>query len=237
MALILIVAHPSESYQPIVVALQNAGFATSLVYGTEEALVHVQDDLPALILLEWSPAESESRRLLLELRNQILDDLPVLAIGHGREPSEFVDCLSAGADGFLVRPVRSEELLAYVSALLRRTARFKAALNPGSNQSRLLYHRDLILDPASYSARLGEAHLNLTRSEFKLLALLMNVPGRLYSRADVMRILWHDYHIPGDRSVDNIVLRLRRKLGEYGDDVETVRGIGYRLRRAQTPMT
>ena len=83
--------------------------------------------------------------------------------------------------------------------------------------------------------RLGEAHLNLTRSEFKLLALLMNAPGRLYSRADVMRILWHDYHIPGDRSVDNIVLRLRRKLGDYGEDVETVRGIGYRLRRAQTP--
>jgi DNA-binding response OmpR family regulator len=88
----------------------------------------------------------------------------------------------------------------------------------------------LVLDVENYWVRLGDEALDLSRIEFDLLQLLMRNPNRAFSRAYLLEVIWGADYIGGDRSVDNVILRLRKKLGSLGDAIETVWGMGYRLR-------
>ena len=88
----------------------------------------------------------------------------------------------------------------------------------------------LTLDPAAHQVVLDGAPLDLSPTEFALLQLLLRSPGRAFSRAYLLDTVWQESYIGGDRSVDNVVLRLRKKLGSVGEEIETVWGIGYRLR-------
>ena len=93
----------------------------------------------------------------------------------------------------------------------------------------------LFLEPEAYVATIDGQPLDLTRTEFDLLNLLMRNPGRAFSRAYLLDAVWGENYVAGDRSVDNAVLRLRRKLGAMGDRIETVWGVGYRLEAQERP--
>jgi DNA-binding response OmpR family regulator len=125
------------------------------------------------------------------------------------------------------------ELVARVRALLRRQERLQeqvaAHRAAGSEVLRL---GPLELDPAGHVARLHGAPLDLTRTEFALLHLLLRSRGRAFSREYLRQTVWGEPHVDGDRSVDNAVLRLRKKLGPLGDAIETVWGVGYRFAHA-----
>jgi DNA-binding response OmpR family regulator len=93
-----------------------------------------------------------------------------------------------------------------------------------------LTYGPLRLDPEAYRATLDEEPLDLTRTEFELLHLLLRNPGRAFSRTYLLDMVWGQTYVTGDLSVDNAILRLRRKLGDLGEAIETVWGVGYRLR-------
>jgi DNA-binding response OmpR family regulator len=88
-----------------------------------------------------------------------------------------------------------------------------------------------VLDPDAHTATLDGALLDLSPTEFALLHLLLRSPGRAFSRAYLLDTVWGQSYVGGDRSVDNAVLRLRKKLGALGDEIDTVWGVGYRLRQ------
>ena len=92
----------------------------------------------------------------------------------------------------------------------------------------LTYER-LYLDPQAHPAMLDNIPLELSPTEFRLLHLLLRSPGRAFSRAYLLDTVWGETYVGGDRSVDNTILRLRKKLGALGETIETVWGIGYRL--------
>src|SRR5207253_8010388 len=120
--------------------------------------------------------------------------------------------------------------VARVRALLRRQERLEELLEAKRvDAQKALRLGPLELDQASHTVELNGAPLNLTRTEFGLLELLLRNPGRAYSRAYLHDAVWGDPAVEGDRSVDNSVLRLRKKLGDLGDTIETVWGVGYRL--------
>jgi DNA-binding response OmpR family regulator len=96
----------------------------------------------------------------------------------------------------------------------------------------VLRYETLALDPAGYQATLGGAPLSLTRTEFDLLHLLLRNPGRAFNRTYLLNTIWGEDYVLSDRSVDNTILRLRKKLGPLGEAIETVWGVGYRLRNA-----
>ena len=87
-----------------------------------------------------------------------------------------------------------------------------------------------MLDPAGHRVMLDGAALDLSPTEFELLHLLMRNPGRAFSRNYLLETVWRESYVTGDRSVDNAVLRLRRRLGPVGEAIETVWGVGYRFR-------
>jgi DNA-binding response OmpR family regulator len=147
------------------------------------------------------------------------------------EETDRVIGLEVGADDYLTKPFGTRELVARVRALLRRQERLQELLAADRAEgTATLRLGSLELDPGAHRASLDGTPLDLTRTEFGLLHLLLRNRGRAFSREYLRESVWGEPAIEGDRSVDNAVLRLRKKLGPLGDAIETVWGIGYRLR-------
>jgi DNA-binding response OmpR family regulator len=146
------------------------------------------------------------------------------------EEADRVIGLEVGADDYLTKPFGMRELIARVRALLRRIERVQRILEADRARGEAaITYGPLLLDPDAYRATLDGEPLDLTRTEFELLHLLLRNPGRAFSRSYLLDVVWGETYIAGDRSVDNAILRLRRKLGEWGEAIETVWGVGYRL--------
>ena len=135
--------------------------------------------------------------------------------------------LEVGADDYLPKPFGVRELIARVHALLRRLERIQ---EDQSSVRELIHWQGVTLDTAAYRATLDGQAMDLTHTEFELLHLLVRNPGRVFTRRYLQETVWEQQYLDGDRSVDNAILRLRRKLESYGDAIETVRSVGYRLR-------
>ena len=190
---------------------------------------------PSLIVLDWMLPELDGLAVLRELRdNRAGAATPVIMLTARGDEADRVIGLEVGADDYLTKPFSMRELLARIRALLRRDERLRETLaaDRRSDDASPVDAGPLHLDPAAHTATLEDQPLDLTPQEFTLLHLLARNPGRAFSRSYLLDAVWGIDAMPGDRSVDNAVLRLRRKLGTSDDLIETVWGVGYRFRAA-----
>ena len=184
---------------------------------------------PALVILDWMLPKLDGLEVLRQIRQSA--PTPVLMLTARTEETDRVVGLEVGADDYLTKPFGMRELIARVHALLRRIERVQAIREADREPEReVLRYAGLTLDPQGYEALLEGVSLELTRTEFDLLHLLLRNPGRVFSRNYLLDTVWEQNYIAGDRSVDNAILRLRKKLGPLGEAIETVWGVGYRLR-------
>jgi DNA-binding response OmpR family regulator len=187
---------------------------------------------PALVVLDWMLPKMDGLEVLRHIRQTT--STPVLMLTARGEEADRVIGLELGADDYLAKPFSMREFLARVRALLRRDEQVQQILQADqSGADAPLWHGALYLDPQAHVVMLEDVELDLSPTEFALLHLLMRSPGRAFSRTYLLDTVWGESYIGGDRSVDNTVLRLRKKLGPPGEDIETVWGIGYRLRSAK----
>ena len=164
-------------------------------------------------------------------RLRMTSAVPVLMLTARGEEADRVLGLELGADDYLTKPFSLRELVARVHALLRRIQRVQEIVAADrAADATVLAYGPVRLDPAAYAATLAGTPLELTRTEFDLLRLFLRNPGRAFSRTYLLDTVWGADYVAGDRSVDNAILRLRRKLGPLEDAIETVWGVGYRLR-------
>jgi DNA-binding response OmpR family regulator len=226
MATILLVEDEHYIAKAIRQALEQAGYQTLWVADKTTALdLHAHHRID-LVILDWMLPGFSRLDMLRQTSNT-----PVLVLTSPGEDVDPVVALEAGADAYLAKPYTMGELIARVRALLRRAELAHQIVS--ANREAIGEHvrlGPLHLDLTMHMATLDDVPLALSRTEFALLQLLMFFPERVMSRSYLIEAVWSATYMGGDRSVDNTVLRLRKKLGKLGNIIETVWGIGYRMR-------
>src|SRR5687768_2166023 len=172
----------------------------------------------------------------LEVMQQLRGDpstsqIAVLMLTARREESERIEGLTLGADDYLTKPFSPPELVLRVAAILRRTK------STESEPSDVTEVGSLRIDRTAHRVTVDGRDVELTPTEFKLLTLLAERKGRVQPRTMLLEIVWEAAPDIQTRTVDMHVQRLRAKLGEAGDLIETVRGFGYRLRSGKARVT
>lgn len=229
METILLVEDENDLAQVILRELEYAGYTTVHACDGIAALeMHARHPID-LVILDWMLPHLSGLDVLRRLRQSA--STPVLMLTARGEETDRVIGLEVGADDYLTKPFSMRELIARIRALLRRAELVRQTVNADrAAASETLSFGPLCLNPDTHVATLDNTVLDLSPTEFALLQLLLRSPGRAFSRSYLIETLWSGTYIGGDRSVDNAVLRLRKKLGKLGDAIETVWGIGYRLR-------
>lgn len=230
MSKILVIEDDSELRRLLERELSAAGFQViSAETGEEGIALHVSGS-PDLVILDWMLPGMDGLEVLGIIRKSATT--PVMMLTARGEEVDRVIGLELGADDYLPKPFGIRELLARVRALLRRAELVQATIRSDrEKQVESISYGDLTLDPAAHTVLLRGGRVDLSNTEFELLHLFLRNRGRAFSRAYLLETIWDVREIPGDRSVDNAILRLRRKLGEAGSSIETVWGIGYRLKK------
>jgi DNA-binding response OmpR family regulator len=225
MTTILVVEDHLEMQSLIQRELKNAGYQVITASDGLECLSVFERAKPDLLILDWMLPQLDGLEVIRRIRQT--SALPILMLTARGDESDRVIGLEVGADDYLSKPFGMRELLARVHALLRRLERIQ---EDQSSKQELIQWQGVVLDTGAYTAMLDGQLMDLTHTEFELLHLLIRNPGRVFTRRYLQESIWDQRYLEGDRSVDNAILRLRRKLGPYGDAVETVRSVGYRLR-------
>jgi DNA-binding response OmpR family regulator len=203
------------------------GYRVETALDGTAGLASARDNPPDLVILDWMLPRLDGLEVLRRLRQAA--PTPVLMLTARDEEADRVLGLEVGADDYLTKPFSMRELLARVRAQFRRAELIEQTLHADrSADSGPVRHGPLYLDPEGYLVTLDGHPLDLTRTEFLLLHLLLRNPGRAFSRDYLLDAVWGQGYVEGDRSVDNAVLRLRKKLGALAEAIETVWGIGYR---------
>jgi DNA-binding response OmpR family regulator len=228
---ILIVEDEKELAELVRDHLVAAGHSVA-VAGDGATALRLLETRPAdLVILDWMLPGLDGLEVCRRIRARSMT--PILMLTARAEEVDRVLGLEVGADDYLTKPFSMRELLARARALLRRVE-LMSQQTPGEGEQTLasaaLVVGDLRIDVAGRTATLSGAPLELTPKEFDLLHLLARQPGRVYSREYLLQRIWGLDYGGVDRAVDAHVVRLRKKLGPFGERVVTVWGVGYKLR-------
>lgn len=229
MASVLLVEDTVELAQVIMRELQQTGYQVFHAVDAPTGLKLNHQHSPDLIILDWMLPGMDGIEMLQQIRRTAAT--PVLMLTARSEEIDRVVGLEVGADDYLTKPFSMRELLARVRAMLRRLELMRQMLNTDRTAVDVLQHEGLILEPQNFLATLDGAALELSQTEFNLLHLLVRNPGRAFSRLYLLDTIWGEVYTEGDRAVDSAIVRLRKKLGDLSEAIETVRGVGYRWRR------
>jgi DNA-binding response OmpR family regulator len=228
MTTILLVEDAHELAQVVARELEANGYQVARASDGEQALRLFASLAPSLVILDWMLPGMDGLEVLRRLRTSA--PTPVLMLTARGEETDRVVGLELGADDYLTKPFSMRELIARVRAQLRRAEMMRQVMQAdATGGGAALTYGALHLDPSAHRATLNQEPLDLSPSEFALLHLLLRSPGRAFSRTYLLDTVWGETYVGGDRSVDNTVLRLRKKLGALGEAIETVWGVGYRL--------
>lgn len=179
--------------------------------------------VPDLILLDVMLPDIDGLTVCRNLRNTpALAETPIIMLTAKGEEDDVVLGLEMGADDYITKPYSSKVLAARIAVQLRKRG-------VGEREFRKIIQGALTIDMDSHSAEIGGRPLMLTADEFKTLALLAGNPGRVFTRNQIIRKVKGDNYSVTARAIDMQMVNLRRKLGEWADRIETVRGVGYRF--------
>jgi two-component system alkaline phosphatase synthesis response regulator PhoP len=220
--LVMVIEDEREIRDLIRYNLERAGYRVAAIADGEEGLKRLFASRPDALVLDLMLPGRSGLEVLKEVRGEAATrDLPVLVLTARSTEMDKLLGFEYGADDYLTKPFSPRELIARIKALLRR-ARPGAAVG-------VLEAGGLRVDTLAHDAVFKGKRLTLTRREFDLLAFLVQNPGRVYSREELLRKVWGYDYVGETRTVDVHVRRLRAKLGEQNRLIETVTGVGYRF--------
>lgn len=226
---ILIVEDESDIRELMMLHLTRAGYECTGLQDASQALEYIRSGEIKLAIVDWMLPDVSGLELIRQLRRvQTSDRLGVLMVTAKGEPSDVILGLEVGADDYLIKPFDVQVLTARVRALMRRITTKQATQQPESRS--VLTMGKLKLDTESFEATLSGEKVHLTKSEFILLKVMLENRGKVLSRDQLMEHIQGEGVNTVDRVIDTHVFGLRKKIGPVADHIETVRGIGYRVK-------
>ncbi len=204
--------------------LEAEGFRVQVVQRGDEAEIAIAEDAPDLIVLDWMLPGLSGLELCRRLRaGRTQRNIPILMLTARTEEADRVRGLTTGADDYVVKPFSVPELMARIRAILRRT-------NPERLADALIVD-DILLDREAHRVTRNGREVRLGPTEFRLLEYLMENPGRVFSRSQLLDGVWGRDVYVDERTVDVHIGRLRKAInrGKEKDPIRTVRGAGYAI--------
>jgi two-component system, OmpR family, phosphate regulon response regulator PhoB len=221
---ILVVEDEAALQELLAYNLERAGFTVEQAYDADEARTLIAEQTPDLVLLDWMLPYMSGLELCRQLRRQpATANLPVIMLTARVEERDRLHGLDIGADDYVTKPFSVDELIARVRAVLRR-------IRPAF-ASEVLHFADLSMDLMGYRVARNGREVHLSPTEFRLLRQLLESPGRVFSRSQLLDLVWGRDQDIELRTVDATIRRLRRALNAQGepDLLRTVRATGYAL--------
>ena len=223
---ILVVDDEEDLLELVRYNLTKEGYRVDCVGSGEEALKSARRDPPDLIVLDLMLPSVDGLEVCRRLKSEAKTrDVPVVMLTAKGEEADMIAGLERGADDYIAKPFSPRVLTARVRALLRR-----GEARRRSEQETTIEAHGIVIHPGRHEVTLAGKLLELTYTEFALLQFLARRPGWAYTRTQIVdAVKGEDYPVT-ERSVDVQVAGLRKKLGDFGTYIETVRGVGYRFR-------
>jgi two-component system phosphate regulon response regulator PhoB len=204
--------------------LEKEGYSVSLATDGEEALILAEERKPDLILLDWMLPKAPGIEVCRRLRaRQETRNTPIVMLTARTDEADRIRGLDTGADDYITKPVAMAELLARLRAVMRR-------IRPALAEDKMRFG-DIIVDRVAHRVKRGTRDVHLGPTEFKLLDHLIQHPGRVFSREQLLDAVWGSDVYVEVRTVDVHIGRLRKALvqGEESNPIRTVRSAGYSL--------
>jgi DNA-binding response OmpR family regulator len=222
----ILIAEDEPSIAEVVsLYLRRAGYHVQVANTGEEAYIHLQQDLPDLIILDLMLPQMDGMEITRWLRDR--SDVPIIMLTARRSESDRIAGLEMGADDYVVKPFSPQELVSRVRAVLRRTR------SAGTESTyKIIEFEGLSIDPQTRVVKVHAKEVGLTAKEFDMLCLLAQNPRRVYSRQQLLEQIWgiSEYIDPGTVTVH--IRRLREKIEADPSNpifIQTVWGIGYKF--------
>jgi two-component system, OmpR family, alkaline phosphatase synthesis response regulator PhoP len=217
---ILIVDDEEDLCEILQYNLDNEGFITDVAHSGEEALTMPVNEFD-LLLLDVMMGPISGFKLADILRKEQNNSVPIIFLTAKDTENDLLTGFNLGADDYISKPFSINELTARVKAVLKRSYTGKSKVNMP------LLFGDLELDTVRKRVVVGNEKIELTRKEFEILKLLIENHGKIYSREDILNIVWEKDVIVTNRTVDVNITRLRNKLGKHGPSLKNKTGYGY----------
>ncbi|MBR9975237.1 MAG: response regulator transcription factor [Bacteroidetes bacterium] len=222
---ILIVEDEEEILELVAYNLTREGYTVRTVTTGEDALKEVHRQPPDLMLLDLMLPGVDGLEVCRKVKaDSVSRDLPVIMLTAKSEEADIVTGLELGADDYITKPFSRRVLLARVKAVLRRHSDAVPV-----DENTLVTIHELTINPGRHEVLFNGEAISLTLTEFRVLHFLAGRPGWVFTRSQIVEAVRGDGYPVTDRSVDVQIVGLRKKLGDAGRYIETVRGVGYRF--------
>ena len=222
---ILIVEDEQDILELINYNLKKEGFDTKAVSSGEDGLTQAVNYKPDLVILDLMLPGVDGLEVCRKLKSsQDTLNIPVIMVTARGEEADIVSGLEIGADDYVTKPFSPKILIARVKGVLRRKARLAE-----DKISSIIRIDNLEIDPGRHQVSLSDEKLELTFSEFKILQHLAANRGWVFTRKQLVDAVHGSNYPVTDRSIDVQIVGLRKKLGDFGERIETIRGVGYRF--------
>lgn len=222
---ILVVEDEEDILELIRYNMEKSGYNVIEAMTGESALEQVRTEHPELVLLDLMLPGIDGLEVCKSLKNNPRTrHIPIVMLTARGEESDIVIGLELGADDYITKPFSPKVLIARVKAVLRRRRTTQV------DENGIIQRHNLGIDPARHEVLVDGKPVSLTSSEFRILHTLARKPGWVFTRYQIVEAVHGEGYPVTDRSVDVQISGLRKKLGSAGSNIETVRGVGYRLR-------
>jgi len=223
--LIIVVEDEPDIREIMLYNLRREGYEAEGFESGSEGLEAIRAKQPNLVILDLMLPGMDGLTVCQQVRAEAaIKATPIIIVSAKEEESDVVIGLGLGADDYVPKPFSPRELLARVKAVLRRSQQ----ADQGDQHERVVIG-DLIIDLEKHSVTVDGQLVKLTATEFKLLYQLASHPGRAYTREQLLNRVVGDGVVVVDRNIDVHVRAVRKKIGNYADHIQTVRGVGYRF--------